>query len=162
MLRICFSNVVIPLNYIFQRGASPDFFTGVDAVIVQKSKEIPDWDPATLKGVTPDNVSRFFDPDSPYIEGAPKLHIPEDLATNLISNPMKFALPTEAEIGSVVTGQHASGGEMSIRIDELLTRFADLRPGKMGVKEKILEVIERRCDLIDNADGNSVWLKWKR
>jgi len=111
--------------------------------------------------VTPDNVSKFFDPDSPYLEGAPKLHIPENLAPNSISNPMKFALPTETEIGSVVTGQHASGGEMSIRIDELLTRFADLRPGKMGVKEKILEVIERRCDLIDNADGNRVWLKWK-
>lgn len=146
---------------ILQRGASPDFFTGVNAVIVEKSKEIPQWDPATLKEVAPDIVSRFYDPDSPYLEGAPKLHILEDLTSNLISNPMKFALPTEMEIGSVVTGQHASGGEMSIRIDELLARFVELRPGKMGVKEKILEVIERKCDLIDNADGNRVWLQWK-
>lgn len=131
----------------------------MEAVLIQKSKETPEWSPATLKDVTPEVISRFFDPKSPYLEGAPELSISDGLVKNL--NPMKFALPTETEIGSVVMGQHASGGEMSIRIDELLARFAELRPGKMGVKEKILEAIQRRCDLIDNADGNRVWLRWK-
>jgi 3-hydroxyisobutyryl-CoA hydrolase len=128
---------------------------------VQKNKETPpSWSPATLKEVTSEIVSRFFEPESPYLEGAPELTIPEE-GPDRLSNAMKFALPSENEIGSVVIGQHRSGGEMSLRIDELLGRFAELRPGKMGMKEKIIEVIERRCDLIDNADGNRVWLKWK-
>jgi len=128
-------------------------------VLVHKSKE-PSWSPASLKEVTSSIVSRFFEPESPYLAGAPKLTI-SDEASDRVSDAMRFALPSEKEIGSVVMGQHSSGGEMSLQMEELLGRFGELRPGKMGVKEKIVEVIERRCDLIDNADGNRVWLKWK-
>lgn len=74
---------------------------------------------------------------------------------------MKFALPSEKEIETVVTGSHRSGGEMSLQMDEVVSRFGEMRGGKMGVKEKIYEVIKRRCELIDNADGNRVWVKWK-
>ncbi|KAF4614630.1 hypothetical protein D9613_003181 [Agrocybe pediades] len=145
----------------FCRGASPDFFKGVETVIVKKSKERPEWSPATLREVTPSIVSNFFDPKSPYLKEAPTLSLPEELTSGTISNPLKYALPTEEEIGSVVTGSHASGGGLGLRFEELLTRFAELRPGKMGVKEKIIDVVQRRCELTDNADGNRVWLKWK-
>jgi len=74
---------------------------------------------------------------------------------------MRFALPTEEEIGSIVMGTHVSGGGLGVRFDELLARFAEIRPGKLGVKEKVLEVVQRKCELTDNADGNRVWLKWK-
>lgn len=129
-------------------------------MLVQKSKEIPPWFPATLSEVTSDLISRFFDPESPYLDGAPEVTI-SDEASDPVSNTTKFALPSEDEIESFVTGRHSSGGEMSVRIDELLARFAELRPGKMGMKEKILEVTKRRCDLMDNADGNRVWLRWR-
>jgi 3-hydroxyisobutyryl-CoA hydrolase len=129
-------------------------------VLVEKKKEEIAWSPGRLKEVTSEIVSRFFALKSPYLEGAPELTI-SDEASDRVANAMKFGLPSEKEIGSVVMGQHSSGGEMSLRIDELLGRFGELRPGKIGVKEKIVEVIERRCDLIDNADGNQVWLRWK-
>ena len=74
---------------------------------------------------------------------------------------MKYALPTEDEIGSVVRGSHSSGGGTGIRLDELVSRFHDLRQGKMGVKGKVLEVAKRKCEIVDNEDGNFVWLKWK-
>jgi len=73
---------------------------------------------------------------------------------------MKFALPTDEEIGAVVRGTHSSGGTTGITLDELLSRFEQLRQGKMGVREKVLEVAQRRCQTVDNADGNYVWLKW--
>lgn len=129
-------------------------------MLVKKNKETLSWSPGTLKEVTSGIVSRFFELESPYLEGAPELTISDEVSDR-VSSSTRFALPSEREIGLVVMGQHSSGGEMSLRIDELLGRFGELRPGKMGVKEKILEVIERRCDLIDNADGNRVWLKWK-
>ncbi|KAF9527023.1 3-hydroxyisobutyryl-CoA hydrolase [Crepidotus variabilis] len=145
----------------FCRGASPDFVTGVEAVLLAKSKETPQWSPSSLKEVTPAIVSRFFDSKSTYLEGAPTITIPDGLDPKEKTNPMRYALPTENEIGAVVRGQHPSGGDMGLQLNELLTRFAELRPGKMGVKEKVLEVVERRCELVDNADQNRVWLKWK-
>lgn len=74
---------------------------------------------------------------------------------------MKYALPTEDEIGAMVRGSHSAGGSRGIRLDELISRFVDLREGKMGVKEKVLEVAHRKCEVVDNVDGNRVWLKWK-
>ncbi|KAJ3515735.1 hypothetical protein NLJ89_g1579 [Agrocybe chaxingu] len=146
----------------FCRGASPDFLTGVKAVLVSKSKEKPEWSPGSLKDVTPEIVSRFFDPQSPYLADAPKLDFPEEQRSAKLGNPLKYALPTEEEIASVVIGSHgAAGGNLGLRFEEVLARFAELRGGKLGVKEKVTEVVNRRCELTDNADGNFVWLKWK-
>ncbi|KAF8636640.1 hypothetical protein AX17_003448 [Amanita inopinata Kibby_2008] len=141
-------------------GASPDFITGVTAVVIDKIEKRPEWSPATLGEVTDEIVSRFFDPRSPFLASAPKLTIPEHLTSGTALRPMKYALPAEDEIGSVVRGTHSSGGTTGMRLDELLSRFEDLRQGKMGVREKILEVAQRRCQTVDNADGNYVWLKW--
>jgi 3-hydroxyisobutyryl-CoA hydrolase len=74
---------------------------------------------------------------------------------------MKYALPTEDEIGTMVRGSHTSGGGTGISLDELLSKFNVLRQGKMGVKEKVREVVHRKCEVVDNVDGNFVWLKWK-
>lgn len=73
---------------------------------------------------------------------------------------MRYALPTEEEIGSMVRGSHPSGGHTGIRLDELVSRFKELRAGKMGVAEKVTEVASRKCKVVDNKDGNFVWLKW--
>ena len=64
--------------------------------------------------------------------------------TNRNSDGMKFALPSEEEIESVVTGGHPSGGEMSVQTDEVVRRFGEMRRGKMGIEEKIVEVIGRK------------------
>ncbi|KAF8892439.1 3-hydroxyisobutyryl-CoA hydrolase [Infundibulicybe gibba] len=142
-------------------GASHDFATGVKAVLIEKTSERPQWSPASIDEVSDEIVSRFFASTSSYIASAPKLTIPEHLLGVTISKPMKFALPTEEDIGSVVRGSHTSGGATGLQLHELLAKFGDLRQGKMGVKEKVLEVASRRCETVDNADGNFVWLKWK-
>ena len=149
------------LDLFIQSGASPDFITGVKAVIVDRTKERPNWSPASLNDVSAQIVANFFDPKSPYLSSAPEIANPAELTSGTKLNPMKYALPSEEEIGSVVTGSHASGGGVGIRFDELLKRFAELRPGKLGVKEKVYEVVQRRCEVTDNGDGNRVWLKWK-
>jgi 3-hydroxyisobutyryl-CoA hydrolase len=74
---------------------------------------------------------------------------------------MEYALPSEEEIGSVVRGSHSSGGTTGLQLQELVTKFKDLRGGKMGVEERVVEVAKRKCDVVDNSDGNYVWLKWR-
>ena len=131
-------------------------------MLVDRSKDRPIWSPAYLDNVSAKIVANFFEPKSPYLTLAPELTIPAELTSGTTKlNPAKYALPSEEEIGTVVIGTHASGGRVGIRFEELLERFAKLRPGKLGVKEKILEVVQRRCEVTDNADGNRVWLKWK-
>ncbi|KAF9469221.1 3-hydroxyisobutyryl-coenzyme A hydrolase [Collybia nuda] len=141
-------------------GATTDFSTGVTAVLVDKIKERPQWSPDALNEVSDEIVSRFFSPSSPYLSSVPTLTIPKHLSSGT-SKPMKYALPTEDEIGTMVRGSHISGGGTGIRLDELVSKFNNLRPGKMGVKEKVLEVAHRKCEVVDNKDGNFVWLKWK-
>ena len=131
-------------------------------MIVDGIKESrPLWSPASLGDVSAEVVANFFEPKSPYLTLAPELTIPADLTSGTI-DPAKYALPSEEEIGSVVIGKHYSGGGLGIQFEELLKRFEERQPGKLGVKEKIYEVVQRRCELTDNADGNRVWLKWKQ
>ncbi|KAF9454621.1 3-hydroxyisobutyryl-CoA hydrolase [Macrolepiota fuliginosa MF-IS2] len=158
-------NMELKIATAFCNQATPDFITGVKAVIIEKThkeSERPNWDPATLTKVTDDLIDRFFDSTSVYLASAPELEVPESSIRDDIPEPSRFALPTEKEIGEVVSGSHISGGATSLRLEELVTRFNNLRPGKMGVREKVLEVARRRCEVEDNADGNAVWLKWKR
>ncbi|EEB89211.1 hypothetical protein MPER_12715 [Moniliophthora perniciosa FA553] len=61
----------------------------------------------------------------------------------------------------MVTGDHPSGANSGLTEDELVDKFNALYDGKVGVKEKVLEVARRRCQLVDNADGNRVWLQWR-
>ena len=132
----------------------------MQAVLFSKTSERPEWSPSRIKDVDSEIVARFFDPNAGFLSNAPSLTLPADLTSGTLANPTKYALPSEEEIGSVVLGSHATGGGMGIRIDELVARFAELRPGKMGVKEKVMEVVQRKCEVEDNRDGNRVWLKW--
>ncbi|EAU88738.2 3-hydroxyisobutyryl-Coenzyme A hydrolase isoform 1 [Coprinopsis cinerea okayama7 len=144
----------------FCNGASPDFKTGVETVIKTKSKDVPAWSPSKLEDVAPEAVSRFFDSTSSFIQGLPALEIPQGLEAIPDNRHLKYALPTEAEIGAVVKGSHPGAGDMGWTAEEVQTFFSKQYPGKHGVREKVEEVLQRRCTIIDNVDGNFVWLKW--
>ena len=126
-----------------------------------KDSERPHWSPANLDDVSAEVVAKFFEPNSPYLTLAPELTIPADLTSGSTTrlNPGKYALPSEEEIGFEVT-KPVPGRE--IQFEELLQKFTERQPGKLGVKEKIYEVVQRRCELIDNAEGDKIWLKWKQ
>ena len=126
------------------------------AVIVDRIETRPNWSPARLEDVSVEIVAKFFEPKSPYLTMAPEVTIPAELTSGTKVNPAKYALPSEEEIGSAVTGSKPSG---QILYDDLLKKFMEQQPGKIGVKEKILEVVQRRCEV--KNDGNRVWLTWR-
>jgi len=150
-------NMELKIATAFCSGASPDFITGVKAVMVDRTEKRPLWSPASLDDVSAEIVANFFEPKSPYLTLAPELTIPAELTSDTKVNPVKcenYALPSEKEIGSAIT-------KAWIQFEELLKMFTEQRPGKLGVKEKIYEVVQRRCEVTDSVDGNRVWLKWK-
>ena len=140
---------------MLQGEVTSDFQQGVDKVLVSKQPGRPEWSPSTVSEVTKETVEKFFDPSSTY-----QLDIPDTLQVPSASRYFDYALPTEEEIGSAVMGSHANAGDMGATAEEIIALFEGLRPGKQGVREKVQEVLQRRCTLVDNADGNFVWLKW--
>jgi len=131
-------------------------------VLIEKTRERPAWSPGTLEEISDAEIlQKFFSTDSPYLSSAPKLTVPEHLSAVKDRNPMRYTLPTEKEISNMVRGSHVSSGKAGIKMEELVSKFEDLRHGKHGVKEKVIEVAQRKCEIVDNADGNFQWLKWK-
>lgn len=137
-------------------GASPDFFTGVTKVLVEKEKGRPNWTPETLAGIANEKVVKdFFAPDSPFLAHMPQLSLPSGR-----SAPWRdYALPSEDEIGQMVLGSHRTSGDKGLNLEELLTRFDRLRRGKHGVREKVLEVALRRCRVDDDPERQGC-LEW--
>ena len=146
-----------------QSGASPDFREGVTEVLIKKNRDTrPAWSPSTLEEIPDSKIrSDFFEKKSPFLSSTPKLTIPDYLLPIRESNPMRYALPTEAQIGELVMGSHSTSGHTSITLEELISKLETLRNGKMGIREKVTEVVNRKCKIVDNKDGNYQWLSWK-
>ncbi|KAF7337953.1 3-hydroxyisobutyryl-CoA hydrolase, mitochondrial [Mycena venus] len=153
-------NMELKIATAFCNGASPDFATGVTAVLVTKTKGRPDWKPSSLEEVTDEIVDRFFSPHSKFLKNAPTVtDLGSGRAPSERTQP-KFTLPTESDIRDVITGEAPDSGTMGYTVDDLLEYFYDSRRGKMGVNEKVLEVVRRKTTVVDNDDGNFVWLRW--
>ena len=110
-----------------------------------------------MEEVSAEIVERFFAASSPFIKQTPRLLVPglEDITTD----PMRFSLPTEESIAECFKSKSAI-----IALPDLIQHFDGLnvlRPGKQGVKEKVLEVVQRRCEFVDQGDGSERhWVRW--
>jgi len=124
----------------FCTGASPDFVVGVQAVLVDKIRDRPQWSPTSLNEVTDEIVSRFFSPDSSYLKNAPTLSIPEHL-TGVTPNLMKYALPTAQDISNATRILQKDG----VTLGELLAHFKQTHQNKSGVESKVAKVALRKC-----------------
>ncbi|KAL1709649.1 ClpP/crotonase-like domain-containing protein [Schizophyllum commune] len=140
----------------FCNQASPDFVAGITNVLVTKSKEPTKWQPDNLQGVTNDIIARFVDKKSPFVDTkGQSFDIPADLAKKPLPFPYLYALPVEDEIAAMVKGSHKESGGNALKRKEVIANFDRLREHKMGVKEKVEEVLSRRCT--EDKDGFLVW-----
>ncbi|KAJ7461534.1 3-hydroxyisobutyryl-coenzyme A hydrolase isoform 1 [Mycena latifolia] len=155
-------NMELKIATAFCNGASPDFATGVTAVLVTKTKERPKWKPSTVGEVTEEIVERFFSPHSAFLKDAPTIGdiAYEEARGASERSQLKYTLPTEDDIRNVITGADPASGDMGFTLDDLREYFHDSRGGKHGVDEKVIEVVRRKTTEVDNNDGNFVWLRW--
>ena len=70
---------------------------------------------------------------------------------------LRYGLPSEDELRTLVEGRHASSGSGALTLQELITKAEGLRGGKRGVAGKVQEVVSRRCAV--DRDG---YLQWKQ
>jgi 3-hydroxyisobutyryl-CoA hydrolase len=138
--------------------------TGVRAVLVDKIKGRPAWSPDTLKDVNDaDILGTFFHKFSPENGTAPSISLSNEVQfePSNTASPMLYALPTENEIRQLVTGSHQSSGGTSLTKDELIQKLEKLRRGKMGIREKVAEVVSRRCVEEGDKVSGTHFLKWR-
>ena len=64
--------------------------------------------------------------------------------------PFKMGLPREEEVEDVVR-------EKGVTRNQVLKRFVSASGGRVGVREKVNEVIQRNCGV--DADGRLVWIE---
>jgi len=140
----------------FCSGASPDFLVGVKAVLEDKIKERPNWQPSTLEEISRETIyANFFSADSPYLQSIPRM----DFQPGVSRDPMQYALPSEEAIGLVVRGYDRSSGSTAVSMDEVIARFQESeRPAKLGLMEKISEVVDRKCNT--KWIGDQAYLEW--
>jgi 3-hydroxyisobutyryl-CoA hydrolase len=126
-------------------------------VIKNKEEGRPAWSPASLDQVDPASLeASFFTP----VESPPELVLPEALRQKNhppLPSFLRYGLPTENELQTLIDGRHPSSGSGAVTLQELIAKAEDLREGKRGVAEKVQEVVSRRCAV--DTDG---YLRWRR
>lgn len=136
----------------------------MSAVLIDKIKGRPAWNPAALKDVDDTEVlAKFFSKYSPERGTAPSITLPEhlNLQPSNTGSPMRYALPMEDEIKQLVVGNHKTSGGTTITQAELIQHLETLRRGKMGIREKVNEVVARRCVEHVDKESGAKWLKWQ-
>ncbi|KAG9015278.1 hypothetical protein FRB93_012977 [Tulasnella sp. JGI-2019a] len=150
----------------FCTGASRDFITGVSALLINKQGGRPAWDPSEIKDVKQsDVVDKFFSASSPFFKNLPTTSFTAPEAGDgpgvvTETDPLRFSLPSEEEIGRLVRGEHPSSSDTSLDLPELLERSRELY-GKAGVEAKVKDVVARRCEVVAKTDNQEQYLRWK-
>ena len=141
-----------------QNGASPDFVTGVTAVL-EKAPGKPNWRPSTLAEVSEKSVVQdFFSPTSKYLKSKPDFYPTAGFSQP--KHPMRYALPSQESIMLYVTQDTPGSGGLAVTRDQVLQHFEQQTKGKGGVRDKVSEVLDRMCEEEVSKDGKG-WLRWK-
>lgn len=123
-----------------------DFTEGVTALLIDKSKPEPKWQPASLEDIKEDE-----DVTEPYF----KVDTDELPELKLLNNQdyreypyAHFALPSEREVESLVT-------EGTLNRREVVRALVQKKSGKLGVREVVEEILDRKTTT--NENGKVVW-----
>lgn len=122
----------------------PDFVEGVSARLIRKPAETPKWTPATLDEVDDAAVDAFF-------SKSPELALLKSGSEASFSHyPHAWiGLPREVEVENLVRD-----GNVSDRA-AVVAHFVREKNGKMGVREKVQEILERRTE--ERQGGGLQW-----
>ncbi|KAF9210300.1 hypothetical protein BGZ59_009623 [Podila verticillata] len=127
-----------------------DFSEGVKALLIEKTNE-PKWVPATVEEVDREKMlGQYFRNQAP---------VPLSLSntTTWKQYPFRrYGLPSEEEIRMVVKGESAGSGPLQLTTEEVADVCVKKSGGKIGVREKVQEVLSRK--VTKNADGELKWV----
>ncbi|GAA5978219.1 hypothetical protein JCM10908_004277 [Rhodotorula pacifica] len=143
----------------------PDFLTGVTDLLIRKIKpedQRPAWKPATLEEVSDKHIQETFFAHPPPFKNPPlpkldfsRKNRPGAYAAYKNSPHAKWALPSEREIEKIVKGEDAGSNGYAVTKQEVIDRLLHRTNGKVGVKEKVEEVLRRKTIVAEEQT-----LKW--
>lgn len=122
--------------------AHPDFVEGVTALF---SKRKPQWSPPTIEETTEEAAAAFVTPEP----GERRLELlAHGENTSFTQYPhVGIGLPTEAEVKSLLA--------VSKLVERDVVRwFIGARSGKLGVEQKVLDIIKRKTKTVEG------FVKW--
>lgn len=128
-----------------------DFKEGVTATLVTRQK--PNWKPDQLSHVDDTKIKQhYFDSPSP-------LRLELLNSRDFKNYPYrKYMLPSEEDIKRVVTGEAPDVGNYALNRQQIVEHLTRERQGKQGVKQKVLEVLDRKT--VENQKDQDKSLKW--
>lgn len=137
--------------------AHPDFVEGVTARLVRRQKERPNWQPNDFNSINPDAIEQeFFSerPSLPLLTYGQEAMYKEYPHMNMGAGDHQWAtgLPSETDILRFLRAP----GKNKTK-EEVLSHFMQIKDEKMGVKEKVEEVLERKAEI--GSDGSVVLLR---
>lgn len=124
----------------------PDFVEGVSAKLIEKPARTPNWKPATLDQVSKEDVKKFFERS-----GKPLTLLKDDPEAAYMQYPHSWTgLPKESEVEAVIKKDSGLDYEGVVKL------FTEKFNNKMGVKEKVEEILRRQT-----REGENGSLHWQ-
>ena len=124
----------------------PDFTEGVSARLIRKPPTTPIWKPARLEDVSDSEINRMFEPTP----GEEKLQLVHTGRDGYKEYPYQMGLPREEDMESLIR----QGGK---KRGQVLQHFFKQKNQRVGVKEKVEEVVDRCC--VEDDEGVLLWMK---
>ena len=121
----------------------PDFVEGVSAKLINKPPTPPKWKPSTLQEVSDKDIDRIF-----AVAGSKMLQLAADGNWPEYPFGKEIGLPKERDVQLMVM-------DMPATKQNLLRKMVSQRNGKVGVREKVEEVLQRMCT--ETEEGYLVW-----
>ncbi|KAG0255484.1 hypothetical protein BG011_005094 [Mortierella polycephala] len=132
----------------FLRGH--DFPEGVKALLIEKTLE-PKWQPATIEGVDRQQMLGQYFRNSP----PEALSLSNDVTWNEYPY-FHYGLTSEDEIRKIVRGEAQGSGPLQLTADEVVDVCVKKSGGKIGVREKVMEVLSRK--VTKGPEGELKWI----
>lgn len=120
----------------------PDFVEGVSSLLIRKPRTTPQWKPSELSKVVDADIDAFF-------KAEPELEL---LSTDDYREyPHAWVgLPREKDVESFVNEKG------NVTHDETVEHFVSLTGGKLGAREKVEELLSRKCV---EKEGQLRWIR---
>lgn len=125
-------------------------------MLLDKRRDRPAWSPSTLEEIPDDLVDRnFFSSRSPYIKPKPELDIPDGFS--MPANTNKFTLPNAGAVRRYIINEFSTGG---VTRDQVIQHFEESTNWKGGVREKVLEILDRRTMVKKHPNTYQEQVQW--
>ncbi|KAJ2084618.1 3-hydroxyisobutyryl-CoA hydrolase [Coemansia sp. S100] len=141
----------LELRLAERRLSSHDMHEGIQALLVRKSND-PQWQPSTIDAVDMQKLH------AEYFETRGNYEMQFLDTANFEEYPHSYGLPSEKEVGEFVRGENPQAGDFGLTRNEVVAFFVKGSGHKIGVKEKVNWVLDRKTRLLPDSSVLQ-WIK---